>query len=169
MSPNDEKLTIGFETNCVPDLITLLNDAREEMFDFLCIPLIHPRFRRDARGMSDKRKSPLTRTDLILNSQQWGTLIVGKLTEILDLDSEFLGTRRASEEIFKQEISWASHLSLPAVLLPEIEPEKYANFCRSLNQVAHSISNLQLWVRVPTSYEFKATVRIKYNFHSSFF
>eukprot|EP00953_Heterococcus_sp_UTEX-ZZ885_P036740 18907-Heterococcus_DN1.PRE.6 len=78
-----DKLVVGLETNCVPDLNSLLDDAREEHFDFVSIPLVHPRYQRDALGVSDARDTPLTRSDLLLDSKQWGSLVVGKVSECL--------------------------------------------------------------------------------------
>lgn len=43
---------------------------------------VHPRFKRDALGVSCKREDPLTRSDLLLDSRQWSSLIVGKISEV---------------------------------------------------------------------------------------
>jgi hypothetical protein len=56
--------------------------------DNLCSPTIpdlqqvHPRYQRDALGVSDARVTPLTRSDLLLDSKQWGSLVVGKVSEV---------------------------------------------------------------------------------------
>ncbi|KAG5179517.1 arginine-N-methyltransferase, partial [Tribonema minus] len=145
-----DKLTVGFETNCVPDLAVLLEDARQEHFDFVCVPLVHPRFSRDARGVSETRSTPLTRSDLLLDSKQWGSLVVGKISEWIDLDSPCADTRRSSEVAFKQEMAWVSHLALAAVMLPTPRPGAGANYSRCLNQVAQELGYVQAWVRIPT-------------------
>lgn len=43
---------------------------------------VHPRFKRDALGVSSKREDPLTRSDFLLDSRQWSSLIVGKISEV---------------------------------------------------------------------------------------
>lgn len=44
---------------------------------------VHPRFKRDALGVSSRREDPLTRSDFLLDSRQWSSLIVGKISEVL--------------------------------------------------------------------------------------
>lgn len=51
-----EKLTAGWEVTTVADLRDLLEKARQSKFDFVAIPLVHPRFQRDAVGVSDARQ-----------------------------------------------------------------------------------------------------------------
>lgn len=46
------------------------------------ISKVHPRFKRDALGVSSKRVDPLTRSDFLLDSRQWSSLIVGKISEV---------------------------------------------------------------------------------------
>ena len=58
--------------------------------------------------------------------------------------------RLSSELAFKQEVAWATHLSVPAVLLPA-PGLSCANYARQINQLALSATYLQLWVSVPTS------------------
>jgi protein arginine N-methyltransferase 5 len=58
------QFTLGAELLCVPDVRLSLHEARAEGFDFVAAPLVHPRLRRDARGVSAQRQAPLTRSDL---------------------------------------------------------------------------------------------------------
>jgi hypothetical protein len=53
---------------------------------------------------------PRAGSDLVMSSDRWTTSVVGKLSPWLDLDSDCIATRSASERAFKQEIAWASHL-----------------------------------------------------------
>ncbi|CAM9392438.1 unnamed protein product, partial [Scytosiphon promiscuus] len=143
------KLIIGFDTNCVPDLNALLDDARQDHFDFVAIPLVHPRFKRDALGVSSKREDPLTRSDFLLDSRQWSSLIVGKISEWLDMDSPCEESAWASELAFKQEMAWATHLALAAVVAPAPKPGRCANYARCINQVAQELTYLAVWLRIP--------------------
>lgn len=43
---------------------------------------VHPRLKRDTMGISTKREDPLTRSDFLLDSRQWSSLIVGKISEV---------------------------------------------------------------------------------------
>ncbi|CAM9492940.1 unnamed protein product, partial [Ectocarpus sp. 12 AP-2014] len=143
------KLIIGFETNCVPDLNALLDDARKDHFDFVAIPLVHPRFKRDALGVSSRREDPLTRSDFLLDSRQWSSLIVGKISEWLDMDSPCEESAWASELAFKQEMAWATHLALAAVIAPAPKPGRCSNYARCINQVAQELTYLAVWLRIP--------------------
>ncbi|GLV41717.1 hypothetical protein CBL_00330 [Carabus blaptoides fortunei] len=51
-------------------------------------------------------------------SQDWNRLIVGKLSPYLEIDCQVEHVRKQSEAVFLQELEFASHLSLPAILLP---------------------------------------------------
>jgi protein arginine N-methyltransferase 5 len=113
----------------------MVNDAYlqavSDGFDFITAPMFHPRYRRDTLGISETREAPATRkfghmpiyyhavaltckpragSDLVMSSDRWTTSVVGKLSPWLDLDSDCIATRSASERAFKQEIAWASHL-----------------------------------------------------------
>ena len=69
------KVRIGTELFCAPDLRQALDAARQDGLDFACSPLSHPRNARDARGVSERRAAPETRSDLALTcgdaSAQW--------------------------------------------------------------------------------------------------
>ncbi|CAM9219043.1 unnamed protein product [Chrysoparadoxa australica] len=123
--------------------------AREERFDYVSMPLIHPRQTRDVKGVSSARKAPLTRSDLALDSKQWGTLIVGKISEWIDLESDCNDVAAASESAMKEELALATHLSLAAALLPA-PSLRCANYARCLNQFCQSLTYVQAWVRLPT-------------------
>lgn len=55
---------------------------------------------------------PVAASDLVLGPAQWSSHIVGKINEWIDLDAEDEQLRLDSEITLKQEIAWASHLSL---------------------------------------------------------
>ena len=143
-----EKLTAGWETTTVSDLRDHLEEARKAKFDFVVIPLVHPRFERDSVGVSETRQGTLTRSDMEVDSRTWTTCIVGKVSEWLDPCSADAAVRLAGEAALKQELAWASHLAVPAVLLPMPRPD-CANYARILNQTVSQATVLQLWVRVP--------------------
>ncbi len=143
-----ERLTCGWETTTVSDLKELLEEAREAKFDFVALPLVHPRFERDDVGVSGARLGTLTRSDMEVDSRTWTTCVVGKVSEWLAPDSPDATVRLAAEAALKQELAWASHLAVPAVLLPPARPS-CANYARLLNQAVSQPTVLQLWMRVP--------------------
>ena len=98
--------------------------------------------------MSAIRGEPLTRSDLVIESSSWSNAVVGKSSEWISLDSSCPATRTAGERAFKQELAWASHLSVPAVMIPT--PSKNCcNLSRCLNQALLQATYLQIWVKVP--------------------
>lgn len=107
-------------------------------YDFISVPIAHPRHKRDLTGGSLRRFASFTRTDMILNSTglylslfrasvtlkysfissaDWSTYIVGKISPYIDVDHEDKAMRQQSEMILDQELSFAGHLGLPAVMM----------------------------------------------------
>ncbi|KAM6188359.1 protein arginine N-methyltransferase 5 isoform 3-T3 [Sarcoramphus papa] len=123
---------------------------RRIRFDFLCLPLFHPRHRREfgldpARG----RPGPQTRSDLLLSGRDWNTLIVGKLSPWIRPDSPLEHVRRNSEAAMLQELNFGAYLGLPAFLLPLTQAEN-PNLARVLCAHLHTgHHSAMFWVRVP--------------------
>jgi type II protein arginine methyltransferase len=59
---------------------------------------------------------PVSASDLVLGPSQWSNHVVGKISEWIDLDAEDERLRLDSELTLKQEIAWASHVSLQVQL-----------------------------------------------------
>ncbi|KAK6918362.1 PRMT5, oligomerization domain [Dillenia turbinata] len=141
----------GVETEFNDDVPRLLNFNLSGGFDFLVYPLMNPAYRpsllKDHGGMSSAL--PFAGSDLVLSPSQWSGHVVGKISSWIDLDSEDEILRMDSEITLKQEISWASHLSLQACLLPFPRGTSCANYARCVNQILQGSSNMQLWLRVP--------------------
>eukprot|EP00057_Strongylocentrotus_purpuratus_P006267 XP_011660741.1 PREDICTED: protein arginine N-methyltransferase 5-like [Strongylocentrotus purpuratus] len=88
-------------------------------FDFVAMPIVHPRFQREfVEGKAKDRVAAFARSDLLLPSQDWSALVVGKLSEWLQVDAENTVVRQNSQVALMQELNYAAHLSLPAVLVP---------------------------------------------------
>jgi protein arginine N-methyltransferase 5 len=64
------------------------------------------------------------------------------------VDSPCEQVRESSEKALKQELAWAVHLSVPAVLLPTPNID-CANFSHIINQFALSSQYLEFWVTIP--------------------
>jgi protein arginine N-methyltransferase 5 len=85
-----------------------------------------------------------------MDSRGWTASVVGNLSKWMDLDAATLDARLAAEKVFKQEVAWASHLSVPAVMLPTPRhAHNSANYARVLNQSLTQVQYLQFWVRIP--------------------
>ncbi|RHZ34022.1 hypothetical protein DYB26_003084, partial [Aphanomyces astaci] len=128
----------------------------------IAAPLFHPRFRRDANGVSDARNGPQTRSDLVLDSRGWTSSVIGNVSKWIDLDSSCDHVRWTAEAVFKQELAWASHLSLTAVVTPSLHSARSnANYARILNQAASQAqSSLQAWNALRTMSDFNPRVLV---------
>ena len=142
----------GLEVDVCGDLQRCLADTLAGGLDFLVAPLAHPRHRRPSaaasRDPSAPAPAPFARSDLLLNSAQWSSQVVGKTSPWIDADSPSAPYRADSEAALRQELGWAAHLSLHAVLLP---PPRLgaANYARIVCQFLGALSHTALWVRVP--------------------
>ena len=140
------KTRIGAELFCAPDLRQALDAARQDGLDFACSPLSHPRNARDARGVSERRAAPETRSDLALTCGEWSRLIVGTASAWPRLDASCAQQRRDGEAALTRELEWASHLSLAAVLLPPLPADVYP-VARRLQETFQRATSWQAWVR----------------------
>ncbi|KAL9442704.1 hypothetical protein AB3S75_016142 [Citrus x aurantiifolia] len=143
----------GVETDFDDDMPQLLSlNLSSGGFDFVVATLMDPNYRpslmeKDIGGGS--HGLPFAGSDLVLSPSQWSSHVVGKISSWIDLDSEDEILRMDSETNLKQEISWASHLSLQACLLPSPKGASCANYARCVNQILQSLNNMQLWLRIP--------------------
>lgn len=144
--------SIGGDFYCSSDLEGSLDECRSAMLDFAVLPLVHPRAERlpnSTQRRADKFCWPLTRSDTLLSSNQWGTLIVGRLSKWLKLDSAVEAEVKASEAALKEEVAWASHLGLPAVLAPSPRTLPCSNYARNLNHLlVKAQTALNFWIEL---------------------
>lgn len=122
-------------------------------FDFVMAPLVHPRYRRPAPTALPRGtfQPPFTRSDLLLSSSQWAGQVVGKVSPWIDCDSPSPALARDSVAALQQELAWAAHLSLQAVVLPPPpQPLNGANYARILNQVGGRLWQVGLYTAPAT-------------------
>ncbi|KAM1177603.1 hypothetical protein ACFX13_017333 [Malus domestica] len=142
----------GVETEFNDDMPHVLAfNLSHGSFDFILAPLMDPAY-RPSLMQKDSGVSgvlPFAGSDLVLSPSQWSGHVVGKVSSWIDLDSEDEILRCDSETTLKQEIAWASHLSLQACLLPAPKGKSCANYARCVNQLLQGLSGTQLWLRLP--------------------
>ena len=145
-----QRVDIGIDPGVPGDVQVALASALELQAQFLVTPIVHPRYRRLVvlqSATQPRRSEPLTRSDLLLHSGQWGQQILGKLSPWLQLDSPHDTVRKSAEAAFRQEVQFAAHLALHALLLPA-PSERCVNYAHCINQSVLQYPALQLWVRV---------------------
>ncbi|KAL0679908.1 hypothetical protein Bca4012_007889 [Brassica carinata] len=149
---SSESMYCGVETDFSDDVPSLLSfHISTGGFDYVLAPLMNPSYRPslvEGNG-SETEVLPVSGSDLVLAPSQWSSHVVGKVSSWIDLDSEDEVLRMDSEATLKQDIAWATHLSLQACLLPTPKGTSCANYARCVNQILQGLGNLQLWLRVP--------------------
>ncbi|KAJ9578127.1 hypothetical protein L9F63_025012, partial [Diploptera punctata] len=99
-------------------------------------------------GKSKDRPGAFTRSDLILAGSDWNNLIVGKLSPYINVDSEDPIVRKQSEEALNQELAYASHLGLPAIMFT-LRGDNQINLARILHNKMQAGSTYQVWLHLP--------------------
>ena len=97
---------------------------------------------------SIKRGYAFTRSDLMLDSGDWSSLIVGMISRDLNLESNCQSIRRIAEERLKRELNFSIHLGLAAIMIPLNKPNNL-NLSRIIYTYLMRGGNGQVWVRVP--------------------
>ena len=145
----------GVELTSVADLNESVSRAAADGFAFILAPLVHPRYDREtgADG-AEPRSLPFTRSDVLLSENaEWSGRILGRVTPWLDVDSPTDFVRKESAASFVQEVSWAAHLGLTAVMLPTpLRPDRLANFATLTQKALDTLHSSQVWVRVPMEF-----------------
>eukprot|EP00735_Rhodelphis_limneticus_P001355 TRINITY_DN11955_c0_g1::TRINITY_DN11955_c0_g1_i1::g.16917::m.16917 TRINITY_DN11955_c0_g1::TRINITY_DN11955_c0_g1_i1::g.16917 ORF type:complete len:612 (-),score=151.45,sp/Q8GWT4/ANM15_ARATH/47.78/0.0,PRMT5/PF05185.11/1.9e-169,Methyltransf_26/PF13659.1/0.065,Met_10/PF02475.11/0.049,Methyltransf_20/PF12147.3/0.093 TRINITY_DN11955_c0_g1_i1:440-2275(-) len=146
-----DNLYLGVQKSYAPDLHAVLEQARQDEFDFACVPLVHPRYERDFKNkdvcLRRIRTEPLTRSDLLLDSSQWNSTVVGLVSSWIDCDSPVSTRRKNSELALAEEIKWAAHLAIPAVIAPSPRLD-CTNYASRVNGILLSLNYLQFWLNV---------------------
>ncbi|CAL1544868.1 unnamed protein product [Lymnaea stagnalis] len=144
------RASCGRDFHCCPDISIAIETACRAGYDFVCLPLVNPRFKREfMSGPAKDRKCALTRSDMCLSSQDWNSLVVGKTSPWFQLDSKHYHTRKNSELALKEELTWSAHLGLPAVLMP-LRSRNCVNLAQCISeQVTTSYYQQQYWIQVP--------------------
>lgn len=146
----EQRVAVGVETKYAANMYDTLNRASINHQDLICIPLFHPRYRTDAKGISDIRQGAITRSDMALDDQDWTANVIGQLSHWIDLDNEKNDIRTSSEIAMKREYLYSSHLGLQAVMLtaPGVDSENYSRCIATLLAQTPPTAP-QLWLRVP--------------------
>jgi len=143
------RVSCGRDYDAAPELDKIMEEGSNCNYDFYSIPIVHPHPRPERLdGPVLERPGPFLRSDMILNTSEWASLVVGKISDWIDLDAEDDNLRFLSEKALLQELDFAVHLSLPAVLIP-LKSRKCANLARFLNEHLYLGPSQQIWVHVP--------------------
>ena len=74
----------------MPNLNKSLDHAFQSGFDFVSVPIMHPRLEREfIEGPAKDRDGAVTRSDLLLPSNDWSSLVVAKVCHCILLVERF--------------------------------------------------------------------------------
>ncbi|XP_050447264.1 protein arginine N-methyltransferase 5 [Cataglyphis hispanica] len=149
---NQRPVSCGLDFCSAANLNECLVYANDSKYEFVCIPLVYPLFKREfISGPAKDRPGPFTRPDLILRSSDWNNLIIGKFSPFINVDSTNPIIRKNSEEALNQELSLVSHFGLSgAILKLKHGINKNVNLARIISdKVSNNNTNFQIWIQVP--------------------
>ncbi|KAG5334717.1 ANM5 methyltransferase, partial [Acromyrmex charruanus] len=133
----NQRLSCGLDLCCAVNLNDCLIYASESRYEFICVSLVHPLFKREfISGPAKNRPGPITRPDLILNSSIYIYNIYIYLLIISTLN---------------QELSLASHFGLSGVTLKlKYGINKNVNLARIISdKISNHNCTFQVWIQVP--------------------
>ncbi|CAG9467797.1 unnamed protein product [Pedinophyceae sp. YPF-701] len=146
----------GLEFGYTSNVRETLENALQAGFDFAVLPIAHASSRRTdpgrAGGGSVADVPPFTHSDMDLTSAEWSTRVVSTLSPWASPDCPNDALRKDSEFTLAQELSWALHLGVGAVITPPLRGPDAANLARLLCAVLRDTgTRTQAWVRVPAT------------------
>lgn len=157
-----DQLNIGLDVTSLPRLRQALEAAESSGCDFVLAPLVHPRYARPvelppapSRDAPHPppivRSDPLTRSDVELSSAEWQSGIIGKVSPWINTASSSPVVRAASEAAFREEVAYAGHLGVRALVVDApagggVRGAGLANYGRCIASAL--ASGMQVWIRV---------------------
>lgn len=144
-------ISCGLALHFVGDLQKELTSALGDGYSFVAVDAIHPRARALAGG-PDANVMPFFRPDTVLSSADWRTLVVLKMSDWINVDSPDEAVRRTSEKVLQQELLYAGHVGVQAVLV-KVDSQLCVNLARIINDCFFIWNNYQYafhaWILIP--------------------
>jgi len=147
---NRKRASCGLDIANPTDLEVCITTGTHSNYEFICVPIVHTRYVYETHPekFASKRNAPLTRADVILSGNDWGSYIVGRLDPRINVDSPVASLRKASEEKLARELKYSAHLGIPAIMV-KLTGTKHVNLARMLYNCVSKDSGPQVWVQVP--------------------
>ncbi|CDW76653.1 protein arginine n-methyltransferase [Stylonychia lemnae] len=149
------ELKVGRDINTVFNLHQVISE-QQDYFDFVLVDICNAlNFRTDATISS--RDIALTRADTCVKSHYWSDFVLAKINSYMtDCDSPYEHIRLRSEAIMTQEINFAMHLSVHAVVVDMPKSSRIENFARILDQYfqnVHTSMKFILRIEIPSEFQ----------------
>nr|XP_039272959.1 protein arginine N-methyltransferase 5-like [Styela clava] len=143
------RVSCGLDIEFTEDLEESIENSSRNGYDFICANVVRQGCTPfETANLCDKLGG-VTDTSFLFNSQEWASLVVGKLSYFPDLTSVVTEKRICAEEAVKQELHFVAFLSLPAIIV-EIKSKNCSNIARMINTFLYEgHHNVHIWVKVP--------------------
>lgn len=117
------------------DLPAAIKFVESQSCDMVITPIVNQLFHREFMLPRIAQKHlRFTRSDLSLESLDWSTKVIGRLSEnILGCDSPDTNVRKNSEASLRQELSFAHHCISNAYTLIKLRDARTINLARTIN------------------------------------
>lgn len=124
------RIMIGLYHPLANDLRSTINDITKDGYNFFVTPIAHPQFVRNFTDENlQQRHMAFSRSDLILEANEWHQWVIARVSDNIDLDSPDEIFRKHSEQTLMQEISFAEHLQNGFVMI-RLHSERTVNLAR---------------------------------------
>lgn len=165
----------GAEVEAGGDAVAALDFALGAGFDFVLAPLglVDERRAACAVGADGTAPAPWAGSDLALTAGQWSSQVrrgrrarsaargggrhrqtlsqqvVGRVSSWIDPDAADAPLAADSVAALAQELAWAAHLSLQAVIVPIPPSGLGPRTARAINQAVRGLASTAVWLRLP--------------------
>lgn len=128
---------VGLYPPIVSDLRATVDALTATGYDAIVTAIVNPQYTRCFNHRTlQQRHTVFSRSDLVLEANEWHQRIIAKITDTIDCDSADPAFRRHSEKMLLQEMSLADHLSNRSVLIR-------LHSARSVNLARHVVRQVK--------------------------
>lgn len=139
---------VGLYPPIVSDLRTTIDSLADSGYDVVVTPIVNPQATRSFTDAAlRQRHTVFSRSDLILDANEWHQKTIARLTDSIDCDSPDETFRRHSEQVLKQEMCFSEHLSNGSMLI-RLHSGRSVNLARTVARHIKSTSGRRQQVRL---------------------
>nr|CAB3265173.1 protein arginine N-methyltransferase 5-like [Phallusia mammillata] len=144
------KLSCGLDLDFDSNIENALECSSGEGYDFVCLDIVNPEKKTHfLKAASGDKLGDKTKPEFMLIGQEWCSLVVGKVSKWLTLNSGLDGQKACAENAVTQELNFAAYLSLPAVLV-YLQTQDCASLAKTIyTHLLTSHHGMTVWVNVP--------------------
>ncbi|XP_075525629.1 protein arginine N-methyltransferase 5 isoform X3 [Dermacentor variabilis] len=146
-------VSCGIDLHFAADLPEAIISAGNAGYKFVTVDISHPRSRQECLLPNPKSTPmPFSRSDLVLPSQDWSSLVTLRVSKWIDVDSPVESFRKTCEKVLYQELCYAAHVGVPAILV-DVRSRHCVNLARMLHNYIMASTAYQLmfqaWLVIP--------------------